>query len=71
MRYNIIITLTKIFLNYSNINLLNRRINLFNIIIAINKLKIISEIIYLATLSDLEHYLDLIDYLRSFIYCYA
>ena len=61
----------KIFLNYSNINLLDRRVNSFNIIIAKNKLKIISEIIYLATLDDLEHYLNLIDYLRSFVHCYA
>ena len=63
IKYNIIIILIKIFLNYLNINLLNRRINLFNIAIIKNKLKIISEIIYFATLNDLEHYLNLIDYL--------
>ena len=71
MRYNITIASTKIFLNYLNINLLNRRINLFDITTIENKLKIISEIIYLATLGDLEHYLNLIDYLRSSIYYYA
>ena len=71
MRYNITITSTKIFLNYLNINLLNYRINLFDITITENKLKTISEIIYLAILGDLEHYLNLIDYLRSSIYYYA
>ena len=71
MRYNITITLIKIFLNYLNINLLNRRVNLFDIVIAKNKLKAINEIIYLTTFDDLEHYLDLIDYLRSSIYYYA
>ena len=61
----------KIFLSYLNINLFNYKVNLFKIIIIKNKLKIINKIIYLATLNDLEYYLDLIDYLRNSIYYYA
>ena len=63
MKYNITITLIKIFLDYLNINLFNRRINSFNIVIVEDKLKAISKIIYLATLDNLEYYLDLIGYL--------
>ena len=61
----------KIFLSYLNINLFNYKVNLFKIIIIKNKLKIINKILYLATLNDLEYYLDLIDYLRNSIYYYA
>ena len=53
----------KTFLNYSNINLLNRKIDLFDITIIADKLKAISEIIYFNIFNDLKHYLDLINYL--------
>ena len=51
-------------------NLLSRKINSFNIIITKDKLKIISEIYYLSILDDLEYYLNLTGYLRSFVYYY-
>ena len=70
INYNIAIALVKIFLRYLNINLLKRRVDLFEIAIADDKLKAISEIKYLSILEDLEYYLKLIDYLRSFIYYY-
>ena len=63
MKYNITIALIKIFLGYLNINLLGRRINSFNIVIVEDKLKAISEIVYSATLGDLEYYLGLTGYL--------
>ena len=61
----------KIFFNYSNINLLNYKINLFDIIIIKNKLKTINEIIYFIIFNNLKHYLDLINYLRNFVHYYA
>ena len=71
MKYNIIITSKKTFLNYSNINLLNRKIDSFDMIITKNKFKVINVIIYLVILNDLKHYLNLINYLRSVIHYYA
>ena len=71
VKYNISISLTKIFLDYFNINLLNRYINLFNLIIAKNKLEAIKTLKYSIILKDLKHYLDLADYLRDNVYYYA
>ena len=70
-KYNITISLIKTFFNYSNINLLNHKIDLFDIIIIKNKFKIINEIIYFIIFNDLKHYLNLIDYLRNFVHFYA
>ena len=42
------------FFNYSNINLLNRKIDLFNMIIIKNKLKTINEIIYFVIFKRFE-----------------
>ena len=63
--------LIKIFLNYLNINLLNRKIDSFNIITTKNKFKIINDIIYLIIFDDLKHYFNLTKYLRSFVHYYA
>ena len=71
VEYNIVIAPTKTFLNYSNINLLDRKVDSFDMTTAKNKLKTISEISYPSTLGDLKHYLGLTDYLRSFVYYYA
>ena len=71
IKYNILISLTKIFFNYFNINLLNRYINLFNLAIAKNKLEIIKALKYSITLKDLKHYLDLANYLRDNVHYYA
>ena len=70
MKHNIIITLIKTFFNYLNINLLNRKINLFDIIIIENKFKIINDIIYFFIFNDLKHYFDLTNYLQNFIHYY-
>ena len=71
MKHNIIITSIKTFFNYSNINLLNRKIDLFDIITIKNKLKTINEIIYFVIFDNLKHYFDLMKYLRNFIHFYA
>ena len=71
IEYNIVIAPIKTFLNYSNINLLDRKVDSFDMAIAEDKLKAISEIFYSSTLGDLEHYLGLINYLRSFVHYYA
>lgn len=71
MEYNISILSGKTFLGYPNINLLNRRVDFFNIATANNKLKAISKIVYPRTLGDLKYYLGLIEYLRSSVYYYA
>ena len=70
VKYNISISLTKIFLDYFNINLLNRYINLFNLIIIKDKLKIIKTLKYSIILENLKHYLDLANYLRDNIHYY-
>ena len=71
MKYNIVIMLIKTFFNYSNINLLNYKIDLFDMIIIKNKFKTINNIIYFVIFEDLKHYLNLINYLRNIIYYYA
>ena len=70
VKYNILISSIKIFLDYLNINLLERRINLFDLAIAENKLEIIRALKYSTILRALEHYLDLANYLRDNIYYY-
>ena len=64
MKFNIIISSIKIFLKYLNVNLLDKKINSFNLISLENKLKAILNLQYLSTLRELEYYLRLIDYLR-------
>ena len=71
VEYNIVITSIKTFLNYSNINLLDRKIDSFDMTTAKNKLKAINEISYPSTLGDLKHYLGLTGYLRSSVHYYA
>ena len=70
-KYNIAIAPTKTFLNYPNINLLGRKVDLFDMATAEDKLKAISEIAYPTTLGNLEHYLGLTCYLRNHVHYYA
>ena len=70
MKYNIIIILTKIYLNYFNINLLSRKVDFLKIIIIKNKLKAINKIFYFNILEDLKYYLNLIKYFRNSIHFY-
>ena len=52
-------------------NLLERRVDSFNMATAKDKLKAISYLAFSITLGDLEHYLDLTRYLRSSIHYYT
>ena len=70
MKFNIIISSIKVFLRYSNINLLNKKVNSFDLILLEDKLKAISNLQYFSTLRELEYYLKLIDYLYQYIYFY-
>ena len=70
MKYNIIIILTKTYLNYLNINLLSRKVDFLKIIIIENKLKAINKISYFIIFEDFKYYLNLIRYFRSSIYFY-
>lgn len=69
--YNISIKLTKIFLNYPNIRLLNQKVNILGLTTAKKKLDAIRLLQYLLTVGVLEYYLGLTAYLRSYIYYYA
>ena len=60
----------KTYLNYLNINLLNRRVDFLKIIIIKNKLKIINKISYFNIFEDFKYCLNLIKYFRSSIYFY-
>lgn len=71
MRHNVFISSVKIFLDYDSVNLLDRRVNSLDMTTSEDKLKAISFLSYLFTLSNLKHYLDLTDYLRSSVHMYA
>ena len=62
---------TKAFLGYSDVDLLGQRVNSLGISTSEEKLRAISLLKFPNALIDLEHYLGLTGYLRSFIYYYA
>ena len=70
MKYNIIIILIKTYLNYFNINLLNRKVDFLKIIIIKNKLKFINKIFYFNIFEDFKYYLNLIKYFYNSIHFY-
>ena len=59
--YDISLSSKKSFLNYSIVTLLKQKVDVFDFIIAIDKLKIISKLNFLYTLKNLKIYLKLID----------
>lgn len=65
------ISLVKIFLNYSDVSLLDQKIDFFDLFTSTDKLKVIFELKYSQILSDLKHYLELMSYLRNYIHFYA
>ena len=71
IKHNISIAPKKTFLGYPNVNLLGRYVDSLEMTTADNKLKAIAKLNYPVTLEDLEHYLDLIGYLRSLVHYYA
>ncbi len=71
LKFNISISPTKSYLNYSNVALLGQRVNPPSLITSEQKLKAIQLLTYPSTLGALEYYLGLTGYLRSYIHFYA
>ena len=69
--YDINLSLKKFFLKYFIVSLLSQKIDVFDLTIAIDKLKIIVKLNFFYTLKNLKIYLELIDWLRDFIFYYA
>ena len=61
----------KSFLNYLSIRLLRQKVNILDLAIAEEKLSVITSLIFPITLSALEKYLGLTDYLRQYIFNYT
>lgn len=59
-----------IFLKYSNIALLEQKVNSFEFITLKNKLKIIMTLLFFKILKDLKTYLEIIKYLKNYISYY-
>ena len=68
---NIFIKFNKIFLNYSSVTLLDQKMNSFDLFINVEKLKTIIKIQFFKTLRLLKIYLNLIDYLREYVFYYV
>ena len=69
--YEINLSLKKFFLKYFIVNLLSQKIDAFDLTTTIDKLKIIVKLNFLYTLKNLKIYLEMIDWLRDFIFYYA
>ena len=59
--FNINLSSKKSFLNYFTIALLNQKINVFDLTIAVEKLKVIIKLNFFYILKNLKIYLNLID----------
>ena len=70
-RMNIAFKFIKIFLKYFTIFLLNQRVNNLNLIIAIDKLKVIFSFAFSQIFKQLKIYLSKIDYFRQYVFYYA
>ena len=68
---NISIKSIKIFLSYSNVVLLRQRVDALELSITDEKLKAIACLKFPDTLKELEHYLDLTEYIRNHIHYYS
>ena len=68
---NIFIKSKKIFLDYFNVQLLNQKINSFDLITTKDKLKIIFKLHFSRTLRQLKTYFNLIEEFREYIFYYA
>lgn len=69
--YNILIKLTKTYLNYLDIGLLGQRVNSLGLTISNDKLRTIQLLHYLDILGALKYYLGLTGYLCSYIHFYT
>ena len=68
---NIFIKSIKVFIKYSTVNLLNQKINSFDLATAENKFKTIFLLKFSRILQQLKVYLKLINYLREYVLFYA
>ena len=67
---NIIIKFKKIFVNYLIVQLFNQKIDLFNLVIAKHKLKVIVKLRFSKHFQQLKTYLKQINWLRNYIFYY-
>lgn len=67
----ILLSSSKTFLNYSFIILLKQKMNDFDLVTTIEKLKTITKLWFSATLNELNIYLDLIKWLQNYVQSYA
>ncbi len=70
-RKKIIINFLKTFLEYLSVILLERRVNVLDLIIAEEKLKVIVLLKFSKNLTVLKRYLELADYLRKYVYFFV
>ena len=68
---NVFIKFTKTFLNYFNMLLLKQKMNSFELVIVENKLKTIAKLNFFRILRQLKSYLNIINWLRNYVYFYA
>lgn len=71
MKNNIFIKLIKIFIEYSIVQLLDQRINFFELSTTKKKLRAIALIKFFTTLDLLKIYLDLTSWLRDYVFFYV
>lgn len=71
LKYNISIKPSKSFLNYSNVGLLDQKVNFLGLTISEEQLRTINLLNYPKTLGVLKYYLRLTGYLRNYIHYYA
>ena len=69
--FNISLNLEKSFLNYSSIQLLKQKVDVFDLIIVSEKIEAIIKFEFLRNLKNFEIYLDFIEWLRHYISYYA
>ena len=68
---NIFVNLKKIYIDYFSVNLLEQHVNFLDLVIDEQKLKVIAQLTFFATLEQLESYLELTDWFRDYIEKYA
>ena len=68
---NIDLNLVKIFLDYSKVTLLEQRVNALDLSIIENRIKALISLKISETLTQLKTYLELIEYIKQYISCYA
>ena len=71
IKSNIVINLLKIFIDYFFVTLLEQRIILLKLFIDQQKLKTIVNLNFLKTFDQLKTYLDLIQWLKQYVFRYA